>query len=904
MNCARAAFLGILCFALLPLGAPRKSDAPVAPSSRKVPDSPFQREFAFVPNLGQWSSPVAFVASQKDAAVYVDKDSFSIRIGREEDDRSVSMKLVDAKPSATIVGEDPRAETFNYFLGRDPSGWRTNVGAYSSVRYVGVYDGIDVKLRSHGSGLEYDLVLAPNASLDGVAIEAEGADELRLADDGSLLVKVGDAEVRQKPPRTWQETADGRSVLVASAVTLLGGNRFGLVVPDRDPALRTVIDPGLEWSTYIGGIGRDEVKTMMLDSAGDVFVAGVTESGDFPVTPNAYKRTHSAPHGCYPYSTCGDGFVSKFSADGQRLIWSTFFGGTNIGGNDAVRAIAFDPNGDIVLGGNTTSGDYFPIFPNPGAYKTQSVIGVGQSQPFVSKISRTGSSLLYSTFFSGTRAGDRLNALAVDSQGRVVIGGTTIGGLPVYPNPGAFQTQLNCSSQAHGPLTMDATGGTGGGGNNNSIGVGQPSNSGCGGDSFIARLALNAQGTNDLTYCTYLGGVNYDQLTALVVNRDDSVIAVGYTNSCDFPTTPGAFSEHELSPDLCPAPLMDAFVTRLQFQGGGRSDMMYSTYFGGYDNDFAYAVTLASPGVVAITGATFSWDLPSTPGCFAGNITNLAGLEPDAFAVVLDTTPGVPRTAQVNYCTYLGGDLVDSGQAIAVDPLDGSMLIAGFTSSPNFPTVGNPFQPNFVGGPTTPQDVFVSRITPRGQGDSDLNYSTYLGGQGWDNPNAIAFEASNDVIVAGFTATGATTVNDFPLQNAFDPTYGSNIVSSNNRDGFITKLQLPVPVAVAIEPVSGDVAPGEVLSYDLVVTNFSSEFQSLFFQVDAYGPDGSPYAGNPIDRPQVVDLLAHDSQRFNLHHRIPATTRAPSGPYTLRGRLLPSTPGPTQAVGNYSFRIH
>src|SRR5262249_48346862 len=156
---------------------------------------------------------------------------------------------------------------------------------------------------------------------------------------------------------------------------------------------------------------------------------------------------------------------------------------------------------------------------------------------------------------------------------------------------------------------------------------------------------------------------------------------------------------------------------------------------------FAYAVTLASPGVVAITGSTFSWDLPTTPGCYAGGITNLAGLEPDAFAVVLDTTPGTPRSAQINYCTYLGGDLVDSGQAIAVDAVDGSLLITGFTSSPNFPTVGQPFQPNFVGGPTIPQDVFVSRITPRGQGDPDLNYSTYLGGQGWDNPNAIAFEA-------------------------------------------------------------------------------------------------------------------------------------------------------------------
>src|SRR5262249_17074212 len=163
-------------------------------------------------------------------------------------------------------------------------GWRTNVAAYSAIRYVGAYEGVDVRLRSVGTRVEYDVVVAPNARLDEVAIEAEGADQVGLAEDGSVYIEVDGKRIRQMPPRTWQETADGRNVLVASAVTLLGGNRFGLVVPDRDPSLRTVIDPGLEWSTYLGGIGRDEVKTMILDSAGDVFVGGVTESGDFPIT--------------------------------------------------------------------------------------------------------------------------------------------------------------------------------------------------------------------------------------------------------------------------------------------------------------------------------------------------------------------------------------------------------------------------------------------------------------------------------------------------------------------------------------------------------------------------------------------------------------------------------------------
>ncbi|MBI1852339.1 MAG: hypothetical protein HYR85_18520 [Planctomycetes bacterium] len=859
-------------------------------------------EFAFVPNVGQWPHSAAFIATQKYAAVSVENDRFSVRVGRGDDAKIVSMRFVDAEENTRVVGEDPREETYNYFLGNDPKCWRTDVTAFSAVRYQEPYAGVDVRLKSSGSHLEYDLILQPRADLQRIAIEAEGIDDLKLASDGSMIMKSGDAEFRQTPPRTWQVSADHQKNLLASSFELLGGNRFAISVPNRNPSLMTVIDPGLEWSTYLGGSGRDEIKAMMLDAAGDVIVAGVTESPEFVTTPGAYDRTHGAHYGCTSPISCGDGFVTKLSHDGQRVIWSTFLGGTNVAGNDAIRAMAFDSQGNIVLGGNTSSSWQFPIYPVPGAYRTNSTVQGGQTEVFISKISGRGNALLYSTFFGGTRAGNRLTSLAVDSQDAAVFGGTTIGGLPTFPNPGAFQTALNCSSTSGGGVLVDPTGGTGGGGNN-AFGGGNRTNSSCGGDGFIARITMLAQGTADLTYCTYLGGTNYDSLTGLVVNADDSVIATGFTNSCDFPTTPNALSEHPRSPDLCPQPLMDGFVTRLRMQGSGRFDLMYSTYVGGYDNDYIYGISLASPAVVALTGATFSWDFPITQDAFSTSITNLPGLKADAFALLLDTTPGVPPFSQVNYGTYLGGDETDSGQVIVTDPVDGSMMVAGFTESTNFPRSGDPFQPQFVGGSTISQDVFVSRIVPRSRDRADLVYSTYLGGVGWDNPNAIAFEASNNVIVSGFTATGGYVTNDFPLQRPYDAIYGSNVTSDNNRDGFITKLVLPTDVSIRVVPQSPDVAPGGLLAYDVILTNNTSDPQTVGLKVDAYASDGSPYSGNPIDRPRDLSLTPNQTVTVNFAHRIPSSTHSPSGPYSLRAKISPYTPGPTQGVASFTFMV-
>ena len=427
------------------------------------------------------------------------------------------------------------------------------------------------------------------------------------------------------------------------------------------------------------------------------------------------------------------------------LSYSTYLGGS---GSEQAKAIAVDADGNAYVSGYTQSTN-FPT--TPGAV-TPAFGGVWDA--FVTKLDPTGTQALYSTYLGGNSS-DQANGIAVDAAGHAYVTGSTLSGnFPV--TAGAFQAN---------PM-------------NGAI------------HAFVAKL--NPTGTG-FVYSTYLGGTDgYDSLAkGVAVDAAGSAFVTGYTASAAFALRNPIQGTHADEDDGESWGYYDAFVAKLNPAG---SDLVYSTFLGGADDDFGYDIAVDAAGsayVAGFTAATHPIDptywprqFPTTPGAFqsaspapgGGQVPFVTKLTPDGSAWA--------------YSTFLGGGSgYDYGDGIAVDAA-GSAYVTGGTRSADFPTTDGALDRSFGGE----HDAFVTKLNPAGSG---LVYSTYLGAGGTDQGRGIAVDGAGNAVVTGHTSSA-----DFPVLSAAQPAAGGN------GDAFVTRLNADGS-AVAASTFLGGMYPEE-----------------------------------------------------------------------------------------------
>jgi hypothetical protein len=605
----------------------------------------------------------------------------------------VRMRFVRANSNPKLTAFDPQPGRSNYFIGSDPKKWRTNVLHYGRVKYEGLYPGVDLVLYGNNRQLEYDLVLAPGVDPGKVELSFEGAKRLHVKKNGDLVLDTGYGRIVQQLPVVYQEMKGGRKKL-EGAYVLRANSHVGFRVAAHDRSKFLIIDPTLVYSTYLGGAHVDYANSIAVDDYGNAYVIGTTTSTDFP-TAAALQAVHAGGRSMF------DAFVSKLNASGSELVYSTYLGGK---GDDNGGGIAVDDSGYAYVSGVTDSTD-FPT--TVGAIQTTNA---GYGDAFVSKLDASGSALVYSTYLGGS-SNDGAGLIAVDrSRSVYVAGGTSSKDFPT--TAGVLQAHLN------GDGTMA--------------------------DAFVSKL--DASGSA-LVYSTYLGGSGSDWADAITVDSFGKAYVTGTTFSTDFPTTVGAIQ-------TAYAGNGDGFVSKLNASG---SALIYSTYLGGADADYAYGIAVGDFGNAYVAGVTQSTDFP-TVAPLQG--THGGGIE-DAFVSKLNV-----KGSALIYSTYLGGTDWDDAFAIAVDN-SGNAYVTGQTASTDFPTTRNALQLTNAGG----ADVFISKISVSG---SALLYSTYLGGEeGDDWGGGIALDCARNVYVAGSgasdfpTSTGAFQVTNAGLEDAF-----------------------------------------------------------------------------------------------------------------------------------------
>jgi hypothetical protein len=729
----------------------------------------------FEANAGQTDGQVKFLARGRGYTLFLTGNEAVLDLPSVGAANVLRMKLDGANLNAVAIGADQLAGKSNYFIGNDPNKWQTNVPNYAKVKYADVYPGVDLVYYGNLKGqLEYDFVVAPGADPAAITLSVAAdhvratkggrRSSLRIADNGDLIVKVGGSEIRFNQPVVYQMTQDAKRALIQGHFVLKAPNQVHFALGPYDRSKVLIIDPVLIYSTYLGGNDYDQGFGIAVDSAGSAYVTGYAGSLDFPtVNP-------------LPYPSQGaQAFVTKFNPAGSALVYSTYLGGSfATQGN----AIAVDSSGSAYVTGQTRSIDFPTVNP------VQPTNTFSNSDAFVSKLSPDGSALVYSTYLGGNTpdledgGGNEGFAIAVDSAGNAYVGGQTAD--TDFPLVNALDTTLKTSAPSSGTGFMAKYNAAGSaliystylGGSSEDVvwGIAADSagNAYATGYTFSADFPtanafqpicnscpyatyngfitkINPTGSA-FVYSTFLGGSDTNDALAIAADAAGNAYVTGTTTSTDFPTMNPLQASN--------AGNGDAFITKINATG---SALVYSTYFGGASGaDVGRAIAVDSSGAVYVAGSTGSTDFPVLNPIQA---TKIGGLGPDTGFVLSINAAG----SALIYSTFLGGNLGERVQAIAVDSSHNA-YVTGYTYSLDFPTA-NPYQPANNGQ----VNAFVSKLPAGTAGSSPptvtvtVTPTTITVGQSssltWSSTNATSCTASG-----GWTGTQATngTVNESP----------------------------------------------------------------------------------------------------------------------------------------------
>ena len=651
----------------------------------------------------------------------------------------LGLKLVGSNADVKINGEEELPGRINYLLGNDPSKWRVNVPTFAKVQYRNIYPGIDVVYYGNVRGrLEHDFIVHPGADIHQIEFALEGTSSVWINRTGDLKAMIGTTAITLERPMAYQ-VISGKAKRIKSEYQLRRNNRVKFSLGWYDPGSDLVIDPVLAYSTFLSsdlniGLG------IAADAAGNAFVVGTTQASNFPTTQGVFESTCPNLQGS---SGCYTPFVTKLSSDGSTLLYSTYLGGTSY--ISIATAIALDSSGNAYLTGYTadptfpvTANAFQSIC---GGYRSgpPADCGAGDSA-FISVLNLTGTALLYSTYLSGGHqnvASESGTGIAVDSTGNFYASGSTTS--PDFPTLNGFQTVLNSGSACGAgstrgdlylvkfspitstPILSYSTFVGGSGEDDPSFAESAASlaidNSGdaymtgstaspdfpvslsaysasCGADgncngyacsnpavSFVTKVDTTKSGAASLIYSTYLGGSTAEYGVGVAADNGGHVYATGWSQSSDFPSTPGSF-------ESCNQPFSStqSYVTKLDTNQSGSSSLVYSGCVGEDSGALTFGVKADSSGNAYVAGAINSPDrtftevdpIESQGGVFA------TALSADGSTILWSTRFGSTGSDQP-----FGAMTLDNNENIYVT---GSTYANGFFNS-DFPTTAGSYSP-------------------------------------------------------------------------------------------------------------------------------------------------------------------------------------------------------------------
>ena len=654
----------------------------------------------FVENKGQWNDHVRYMANMNGGALFIQANGYRVLLNNPKDVTAIAdrvhphtkdtlhpVRYFDGSPNEDLVlhsqayevkflntqkpgsfkGEKPSRQYYNYFLGNDSSKWTSGCKPYQSLTVENLYPGIDIHYYSDHGNLKYDLLVHPGADLSQLALQFTGLEKLSLQ-NGSLVLKLSFDEVKELQPYSYQ-LVDGQKKAVPTSY-VLEGNTVKLKTDRYDRNNTLVIDPSVVFSSFTGSTADNWGFTATYDAGGNFYAGGIVFGNGYPVTTGAFQTTyHGGGSGGEP-SLAYDIGITKFTPDGQALIYATYIGGQ---GNESPHSLVTDAAGNLIIAGRTSSTDYPSTFATP--------IGPGGGYDIIiSKLSPDGKKMLASRRIGGSKddgANITPNKESVDNPITLRRNyGDDARSEVILDNAGniclASATQSTDFPQVN---AVQAT--------NNGGGHGQ--------DAVVFKITPDLQ-TPLLSTC--LGGKQDDAAFVLAVNPlTNDLYVAGATMSNDFPGDHSGTIFPSSQGGVC-----DGFIAEFSSSG----NFIRSTYVGTPGADVIYGIQFDKFGFPYIMGTTTgNWPVVAAPYSNAGAKQFISKLTPDLSSWVYSTVFGKNASQPSISPTAF---LVDRCENVYVSGWGGGSLNNSYVQ--NQSVTGMPVTPDAIQSNTDGEDFY------------------------------------------------------------------------------------------------------------------------------------------------------------------------------------------------------
>ena len=757
----------------------------------------------FIQNKGQWCKGFEYRATTRGSDIFLDKNALKIVLADKTNNvrldsfhhglkkESPMLKFhyyrvdfVGANEQVEIVGNKPQKTYYNYYLGNDPSRWKSEIHPYYGLDYKNIYNDIDMHVSSEAGNFVYEFIVNPNADPSKIKLSFDGADYVKIK-KGELTIGTSVGEVREMKPYVYQYVNDVRKE-IACRYSLQNNILSFDILDEYDHSLPLVIDPTVVFCTLTGSTADNWGYTATYDTGGNFYAGGLVNclaivgGGTFPVSTGAFQTTWGGGYGdgsaTYGFAYGADISIIKYNPTGTSRIYATYLGGAQ---NEHAHSMIVDGNGNLVVGGRTLSSNY-PV--SSGCYQNTNR---GGWDIVVTSLNGAGSALIGSTYVGGT-GDDGVNFDSTeytygnlkynygdDSRSEVLVDNTN----NIY--------MAGCTMSGNFPVTSTAS--------SSSLSGAQ--------DGVVFKMNSTC---SSLIWSTYLGGSRDDAAYVLAFDSLwQYVYVAGGTQSNNFPTTSGVWKT-SFQGGLC-----DGFVTK--FLNSGTYAIQASTYVGTSGIDQVYGIQIYPTNDVYVMGQAIGGAFPVTSGVYSNANSSQfimkmdRNLTTDLISTVFGS--GAPSHSNISPVAFL----VDTCSNVYVSGWGGNLGISGVPSGDctGMPTTSGCVQPTTDGG-----DFYFIVLGPN---LTTLRYASYYGrsctvgvyGEHVDGGTS-RFDKNGVIYQAMCASCGGPTTS--ACTGPFPTTAGawSEVDSSRNCNEGALKINFamgPVVVRMSASPSARGCAP-------------------------------------------------------------------------------------------------
>ena len=699
----------------------------------------------FVPNQGQWQQDFKFKTPMLNGDIYFHSDRVLFHLrdpnfmrtihahhkGYDESevlkpDVSGNLTIKEHAYSLSWIGGNARPKVeadralsyvHNYFLGKDPSKWRSKVPVYRRTVYRQIYPGIDMRWYGERSHLKYDFQLKAGVSPDLIRLKFEGVDSIQVIDN-QLHIYTSLGKIVEQKPFAYQVIGGVYYEVPCKFIIANGALTFQVEKYDSNHPL--TVDPTIVFSSFTGSASDNWGFTATYDNDGNLYAGGMVFGGNYPTNTGAYQSVYGGGN--------TDVSIFKFNADGSALLYSTFLGGNN---SEQPHSMIVNSNNELVVFGTTsslnfptTSGAFQTTFGGGANFILPGYTFANGSDIFITKFNAAGSALVGSTFYGGS-GNDGINLEILRNYGDYARGEVILDSLDnIYVASMTFSTNAPTNNPAFG------------------------ANAG-GSDALI--LKFNPTLTS-LTWGTYYGGLDHDAAYSVRI-KNNQVFVAGGARSPNLPVDSAGFQPTYQGN-------IDGFIARFNANSGA---FEHGTYYGTGQYDQVFFIDTDRFGDLYAFG--------QTKGVIPMD-ANLYG-QPAGKHFISKFTPDLQTRIWNTNIGNSNGDLV-SPSAFEVDDCNAILFSAwggvsnnpspffnNMVPEPNGTTNGLPVTPNAFQPTTDGSDFYFAALSSNASG---LEFGTFYGGTANEHVDGgtSRFSPQGIIYQAVCAACGGGTGNTFP----------------------------------------------------------------------------------------------------------------------------------------------